>query len=197
MLILLGYCIQTTQAEVISDRPPVILSACSPRSPENCIHVKPLPSGWRFWWLRWTVGRQRRGHKAEDMASKEEASRSEGEEYVYRISTAEEWESLQKDGAIFGGDLDKSSGFIHLSKLNQVKSTLHNFFLNTNLELYLLQIDAKKLGDGLIYEVVDGSNSFPHFYGPSRSFVPLPLDAVVKAEKITVSDGQFICSLLN
>uniref|UniRef100_A0A2C9WNH6 DUF952 domain-containing protein n=2 Tax=Manihot esculenta TaxID=3983 RepID=A0A2C9WNH6_MANES len=131
------------------------------------------------------------------MASKEEASRSEGEEYVYRISTAEEWESLQKDGAIFGGDLDKSSGFIHLSKLNQVKSTLHNFFLNTNLELYLLQIDAKKLGDGLIYEVVDGSNSFPHFYGPSRSFVPLPLDAVVKAEKITVSDGQFICSLLN
>ncbi|KAG8663625.1 hypothetical protein MANES_01G231900v8 [Manihot esculenta] len=132
----------------------------------------PVGSGWRFWWLRWTVGRQRRGHKAEDMASKEEASRSEGEEYVYRISTAEEWESLQKDGAIFGGDLDKSSGFIHLSKLNQ-------------------------LGDGLIYEVVDGSNSFPHFYGPSRSFVPLPLDAVVKAEKITVSDGQFICSLLN
>lgn len=82
----------------------------------------PVGSGWRFWWLRWTVGRQRRGHKAEDMASKEEASRSEGEEYVYRISTAEEWESLQKDGAIFGGDLDKSSGFIHLSKLNQVPS---------------------------------------------------------------------------
>lgn len=54
-----------------------------------------------------------------------------------------------------------------------------------------------QLGDGLIYEVVDGSNSFPHFYGPSRSFVPLPFDAVVKAEKITVSDGQFICSLLN
>ena len=45
----------------------------------------------------------------------------EGEpEFVYRISTAKEWEELQKNGSIFGGDLDKSSGFIHLSKLDQV-----------------------------------------------------------------------------
>ncbi|MBA0741454.1 hypothetical protein Gogos_014607 [Gossypium gossypioides] len=110
----------------------------------------------------------------------------EGEEFVYRISTAEEWEALQKNGSAFGGDLDKSSGFIHLSSLHQVKPTLQNFFSNVKLDLYLLQIDAKKLGDGLIYEVVDGSNSFPHFYGPSRSFAPLPLDAVTKAEKLSV-----------
>ncbi|KAK7396999.1 hypothetical protein VNO78_18163 [Psophocarpus tetragonolobus] len=115
---------------------------------------------------------------------------------VYRISTAEEWEELQGNGSSFGGELDKSSGFIHLSKLDQVQSTLENFFLNTKEELYLLQIDAKKLGDGMVYENVDGSNSFPHFYGPSRSFVPLPLDAVTKAEKLTLSDGRFSCSLL-
>ncbi|XP_016709994.1 uncharacterized protein [Gossypium hirsutum] len=127
----------------------------------------------------------------------------QGEEFVYRISTAEEWEALQKNGSVFGGDLDKSSGFIHLSSLHQVslspsmKPTLQNFFSNVKLDLYLLQIDAKKLGDGLIYEVVDGSNSFPHFYGPSRSFAPLPLDAVTKAEKLSVVDGQFSCSLLN
>ncbi|MED6195037.1 hypothetical protein PIB30_034371 [Stylosanthes scabra] len=119
------------------------------------------------------------------------------EEFVYRISTAKEWEVLQSNGSILGGELDKSSGFIHLSKLNQVRSTLENFFTNTTLELYLLQIDAKKLGDGLIYEVVDGTNSFPHFYGPSRSFAPLPLDAVTKAEKLCVSDGKFTCSLLD
>ena len=41
-------------------------------------------------------------------------------EFVYRISTAKEWEELQKNGSIFGGDLDKSSGFMHLSKLDQV-----------------------------------------------------------------------------
>ncbi|KDP28304.1 hypothetical protein JCGZ_14075 [Jatropha curcas] len=131
------------------------------------------------------------------MAAKEEASGSEGEKYVYRISTAKEWEDLQKHGSVYGGDLDRSSGFIHLSKRDQVQSTLQNFFLNTTTELYLLQIDAKKLGKGLIYEVVDGNNSFPHFYGPSRSFSPLPLDTVIKAEKISLSDGQFSCSLLN
>lgn len=116
---------------------------------------------------------------------------------MYRISTAKEWEALQSDGSIFGGELDKSSGFIHLSKLDQVRSTLENFFLNSKVELYLLQIDAKKLGDGLVYENVDGVNSFPHFYGPSRSFVPLPLDAVAKAEKLTLSNGRFNCSLLD
>ncbi|XP_054802519.1 uncharacterized protein LOC129306151 [Prosopis cineraria] len=116
--------------------------------------------------------------------------------FVYRISKASEWEELQRNGSVFGGELDRSSGFIHLSKLDQVLSTLQNFFLKTEEELYLLQIDAKKLGDGLVYEIVDGSNSFPHFYGPSRSFSPLPLDAVTKAEKLTLSDGRFSCSLL-
>lgn len=54
-----------------------------------------------------------------------------------------------------------------------------------------------QLGDGLIYEAADDSIIFPHFYGPSRSFSPLPLDAVVKAEKLSLSDGKFNCSLLN
>ncbi|KAA8543007.1 hypothetical protein F0562_021498 [Nyssa sinensis] len=66
------------------------------------------------------------------------------EEFVYRISTAEEWEALQRTGTSFGGELDKSSGFIHLSNLHQVQSTLQNFFLNSKSDLYLLQIDSKK-----------------------------------------------------
>ncbi|KAL8258676.1 hypothetical protein R6Q59_026629 [Mikania micrantha] len=122
---------------------------------------------------------------------------NESEEFVYRISSADEWSELQTSRSTFGQQLDKDSGFIHLSKLNQVKSTLERFFLNTTDDLFLLQIDCEKLGDGLIYEEVDASNVFPHFYGPSRSFVPLTLDMVVKAEKIILSNGQFICSMLN
>ncbi|CAK8544437.1 unnamed protein product [Lathyrus sativus] len=118
-------------------------------------------------------------------------------DFVYRISVAAEWEELQRNGSTFGRELDKSSRFIHLSKLHQVRSTLDRFFLNCKDELYLLQIDANKLGDGLVYEIVDGSNSFPHFYGPSRSFIPLPLDAVTKAEKLSLSNGRFSCSLLD
>ncbi|KAM0051396.1 hypothetical protein Hdeb2414_s0007g00236001 [Helianthus debilis subsp. tardiflorus] len=132
---------------------------------------------------------------------------NESQEFVYRISTADEWSELQTTNSTFGQQLDKDSGFIHLSNLNQVKSTLERFYLNTTDELFLLQIDCKKveeaqgekaakqqmewmrtrgvvlLGDGLIYEDVDGTNVFPHFYGPSKSFVPL--------------NGQFTCSMLN
>ncbi|MFS7903679.1 hypothetical protein Hanom_Chr01g00026841 [Helianthus anomalus] len=122
---------------------------------------------------------------------------NESQEFVYRISTADEWSELQTTNSTFGQQLDKDSGFIHLSNLNQVKSTLERFYLNTTEELFLLQIDCKKLGEGLIYEDVDGTNVFPHFYGPSKSFVPLTLDMVAKAEKIISSNGQFTCSMLN
>lgn len=114
------------------------------------------------------------------------------DDFVYRISTVKEWEELQKNGSVFGGDLDKTSGFIHLSKLDQVfphtfvfcllkrssmcvcvnpfvlylnvweywiisifivqvKQTLQNFFLNTKVDLYLLQIDAKKVCIYILY----------------------------------------------
>ncbi|GAY44899.1 hypothetical protein CUMW_085420 [Citrus unshiu] len=86
---------------------------------------------------------------------------------------------------------------VERSKRGWVQPTLQNFFLNSKEDLYLLQIGAKKLGDGLIYELVDDLNSFPHFYGPSRSFAPLPLDVVTKADKLSLSDGRFSCSLLN
>ncbi|RWR76354.1 Lipase, GDSL [Cinnamomum micranthum f. kanehirae] len=126
-------------------------------------------------------------------------------EYVYRISTTEEWEEFQKKGEIFGGNLDQTTGFIHLSKLHQVKDTLQRFFQGRQ-DLYLLQIDANKclnwilwqLGEGLVYEAVDdGSSYFPHFYGPTRSFSPLPLDAVTKAEKLQLLGGELTCSLFN
>ena len=56
------------------------------------------------------------------MAAKEE--KKEAEEFVYRISTSQEWEELQKAGACYGGQLDKSAGCINLSSLHQVLSIL-------------------------------------------------------------------------
>ncbi|KAK9139124.1 hypothetical protein Scep_008805 [Stephania cephalantha] len=121
---------------------------------------------------------------------------NERPEFVYRISTKEEIEVLQKNGSTFGGDIDKSSGFFHLSKIDQVRAILHNFFQGRN-DLYLIQVDANKLGDGLVYEAVDGTNFFPHFYGPDRSFSPLPFHAVTKTEKLSFVGGQFSCSLMD
>lgn len=62
------------------------------------------------------------------MAANEEVNQST-EDYVYRISTAEEWEALQKNGSMFGGELDRTSGYIHLSKLDQVSFSLYFYCL--------------------------------------------------------------------
>lgn len=63
------------------------------------------------------------------MGKRMAAKEGEGKEFVYRISTAREWEELQKSGSIFGGDLDKSTGCIHLSRLDQVQAQLPLFSL--------------------------------------------------------------------
>ncbi|VAH38334.1 unnamed protein product [Triticum turgidum subsp. durum] len=114
--------------------------------------------------------------------------------FVYRISTGEEWAELQRTGGTLGGDLDRSTACFHLSDLAQV--TLKNFFHGQN-DLYLLQVDAAKIADGLIYEAADGCNYFPHFYGPDRSFAPLQLSDVVKADKIVLANNDFTSSLLD
>lgn len=44
-------------------------------------------------------------------------------EFVFRICSAEEWEGAQKAGEFGGADLDRQSGFIHLSTLPQVGPT--------------------------------------------------------------------------
>lgn len=63
--------------------------------------------------------------------------------------------------------------------------------LTTNIIIIIL-----KLGKGLVYEAVEDTY-FPHFYGPDRSFQPLPLDTVSKVEKLLILDGEFSCSLLD
>lgn len=45
-------------------------------------------------------------------------------DFIYRISTGQEWEEFQKNGSSSGGELDKSTGCFHLSKLDQVSLSL-------------------------------------------------------------------------
>ncbi|KAF7011991.1 hypothetical protein CFC21_026234 [Triticum aestivum] len=116
--------------------------------------------------------------------------------FVYQINTRDEWAELQGTGETLGGDLDCSTGCFHLSGLGQVKMTLKNYFRRQN-DLYLLQVNTAKIADGLIYEAADGCNYFPHFYGPDRSFAPLQLSVVVKADKIELANNDFTWSLLD
>ncbi|KAK6937238.1 Protein of unknown function DUF952 [Dillenia turbinata] len=130
--------------------------------------------------------------------AEEQGSESETKEFAYRICTAEELQQLHSSGSTFGGQLDKDCGFIHLSTLslslslsNLVKVVLQNFFVNSDKELYLLQIDSKK-PYLLRYILVLSA----YFVTWGRSFIPLPLDAVTNAEKLNRSAGQFHWSVL-
>ena len=40
--------------------------------------------------------------------------------FVYRISNADEWERAQRDGGLWGSEMDQKSNFVHLSTEEQV-----------------------------------------------------------------------------
>jgi hypothetical protein len=88
-----------------------------------------------------------------DVHAQEAVSTSEPHQppgFVYRISNVEEWKQAQEDGGLFGGQIDRTSRFVHLSTEQQVRgldhfcmfeSMLHNQlrsgFLNTILSFVL------------------------------------------------------------
>ncbi|KAH8947880.1 hypothetical protein BDL97_11G067000 [Sphagnum fallax] len=71
--------------------------------------------------------------------------------FVYRICPAEEWKDAQSASALAGGQLDLSSGFIHLSTSFQVPDTLARFFAGRE-DLYLLKINTSKVLLPLVIE---------------------------------------------
>ncbi|KAH9548064.1 hypothetical protein CY35_11G069000 [Sphagnum magellanicum] len=97
----------------------------------------------------------------------EEENKHQQHAFVYRICPAEEWKDAQSASALAGGQLDLSSGFIHLSTSFQ-------------------------LGDGLRYDEVEGIGKFPHFYGSAGTFAPLPLSAVESSSKLKLENGKHV-----
>ena len=45
--------------------------------------------------------------------------------FVYRVLFNKEWERFQKDRIYKGNELDKISGFLHLSNKQQLKKTIN------------------------------------------------------------------------
>lgn len=58
----------------------------------------------------------------------EKMEKPAAEDFVYRICPEQEWKSAQVDGALQGGELDSSSGYIHLSTSSQVSLPLTTCF---------------------------------------------------------------------
>ncbi len=83
--------------------------------------------------------------------------------FVYRILNYKEWQKFQKDGIYKGNELDKNSGYLHLSNKQQLKKTIDIHFKKKD-DLVILKIDIKKLNRNLVWEFSRGGEKFPHLY---------------------------------
>jgi uncharacterized protein (DUF952 family) len=90
---------------------------------------------------------------------------------VYHLTTREAWERGR--GGPYRADSLASEGFIHCSNADQVARSAKRFHADAP-ELFVLCLDADRLGPALKDEAAANGELFPHVYGP------IPPDAVVE-----------------
>lgn len=95
---------------------------------------------------------------------------------AFKILTAEQWTSFQRDGLFHGAPVDIADGYIHMSTSDQLAETLAKHFAG-QINLTIAEIDLSLFGDELKWEVSRGGALFPHLYAP------LPMAAVVGHRK--------------
>ena len=94
--------------------------------------------------------------------------------FVYRVLCLKEWADFKEKKVFYGNDLDKESGFIHLSKKNQLQNTINIYF--EKKKIVILKIDVKRLREKLLWEKSRGGEKIPHLYDK------LILESVVKVD---------------
>ena len=82
--------------------------------------------------------------------------------FIYKICTTSEWRILKKEKKFYGTKKDLLDGYIHFSKINQVKKTLKKHFFKKN-NLILLKVKVLKLKK-LKWEKSKEDEMFPHLY---------------------------------
>jgi len=71
---------------------------------------------------------------------------------------------LKKKNFFLGSDLDKLSGFIHLSSLSQLLETL-NLYFSEHDKVVILEFETISLKESLKWELSRTNELFPHYYG--------------------------------
>ena len=91
---------------------------------------------------------------------------------AYKVLTAAEMDTLERDGVFAGAEVDVADGYIHLSTAAQLTETVDKHFAGRD-GLHIAAVDLDALADRVRWEESRGGQLFPHLYAP------LPLDAVV------------------
>jgi uncharacterized protein (DUF952 family) len=102
---------------------------------------------------------------------------------IYKICSASAWREAERQGVYRGSADDVRDGFIHFSLPSQVAETARKHFFGRT-GLFLIAVDADRLGDALRWEPSRNEELFPHLYGE------LDLGAVVAVRDLHArSDG--------
>ncbi|WP_066717034.1 DUF952 domain-containing protein [Sphingomonas pituitosa] len=96
---------------------------------------------------------------------------------AYKILTADQMDTLEKERVFLGAPIDLQDGYIHLSTSEQVRETLEKHFAGQT-GLWLAAVDLSALADTVRWDPSRGGQLFPHIYGP------LPLDAVTAYSEV-------------
>lgn len=84
---------------------------------------------------------------------------------VFKVLSHSLWANLQDEELFNGSTDDLRDGFIHLSTLDQLRTTIARHFA-AEAELIILEFSATKLGNALRWEPSRDGALFPHLYAP-------------------------------
>jgi uncharacterized protein (DUF952 family) len=102
---------------------------------------------------------------------------------IYHLTTREAW--AKAAGKAYRADSLDSEGFIHCSNADQVARSANRFYANAE-QLFVLSLDADRLGAALRDEAASNGEIFPHIYGPIEA------DAVIEVCPLRRgSDGKW------
>ncbi len=84
---------------------------------------------------------------------------------AYKVLTAEQMATLERDGRFQGAPVDLADGYVHLSTADQLTETVDKHFAGQS-DLHVAAVDLGSFGKSLKWEESRGGQLFPHLYGP-------------------------------
>lgn len=100
---------------------------------------------------------------------------------AYKVLTADEMATLEREGRFDGAPVDLADGYIHLSTAAQLTETVDRHFAGQE-DLHVAAVDLAACGAAVKWEEARGGQLFPHLYAPLLletvvAYSPLERDA--------------------
>jgi uncharacterized protein (DUF952 family) len=84
---------------------------------------------------------------------------------AYKVLTAEQMATLEREGSFAGAPVDLADGYIHMSTAAQLTETVDKHFAGQS-DLHVAAVDLGSFGGSLKWEESRGGQLFPHLYEP-------------------------------